>query len=113
MTPSLNEYVKVCRGNKYGASSLVKKTKKKLQDNIVNKCVLKDKKKYPADILINWHVANNKIDSDNVFFGVKFILDTLVDLGILPNDNRKYIKNISHTIKTTKNSEPYIKVFIM
>jgi hypothetical protein len=60
------------------------------------------------NMIINWHVTNNKIDSDNVFFAVKFILDGLVKSGTLNGDGRKYIKNINNTIVTEK--KYYIEV---
>lgn len=98
--PTLNEYINIERTNKYAASSLKKKfTKVCALSSLVLKNKLDNTKTH--SLVINWFVENNKVDSDNVFFGVKFILDGLVESGVLLNDSRKYITNIHNNIKTS------------
>lgn len=97
--PTLNEYIDTERSNRYAASTM----KKKFTD-ICSGCALQIKNKINKtgfyNLIINWHVTDNKIDSDNIFFAVKFILDGLVKSGTLKGDGRKYIGNITHTVKT-------------
>lgn len=105
--PTLNEYIDAERSNRYAASTM----KKKFTD-VCAGYALQIKNKINKvgfyNMIINWHVTNNKIDSDNVFFAVKFILDGLVKSGTLNGDGRKYIKNINNTIVTEK--KYYIEV---
>lgn len=91
---TLNEYIKIERGNKYAAANIKKSE--------TTYCMIRAKKSlkpvysYPVDILIEWHVTGRK-DPDNVAFGIKFILDGLVKSGIIENDGSKQIRNIHHT----------------
>ena len=100
--PTLNEYIDLERSSRYGAATLKK--------NATNKvCLFANRmQKLPEklfDIEIHWIRTNNKHDADNVFFGVKFILDGIVKAGKLKSDGRKHIRNISHKIETSKETE--------
>lgn len=99
--PTLNEYINVERTNKFAAASM----KKKFTD-ICSKCAIVLKNKINPeglyDLKIDWVVENNKIDSDNIFFGQKFLIDGIVKSGALKGDGRKYIRNIYNTIETNK-----------
>ena len=54
---------------------------------------------------------NKKRDADNVFAGVKYILDGLVQAGVLPNDSRKYVEEIAFAVKVDKQN-PRVEVEI-
>lgn len=98
--PTLNEYINVERGNKFRAAALKKK-----YSNICGLYALPIKNKLDPkglySLVLNWKVENNRSDPDNIYFGVKFVLDGLVEQGILEKDGRKNIKNIHHNIETT------------
>ena len=99
--PSLNEYIDVERGNLFGAN----KIKRESTDAVAFRCIhlfntINPKGKY--NVSVHWTVPNNKKDSDNIFFGVKAILDGIVEAKVLKGDGRKYIQNITHTIETVK-----------
>lgn len=99
--PTLNEYINLERRNKFAAATLKKKTEANIQ------WIIKQQKKKLEglyDIDLFWQTENNKIDSDNIFFAQKFILDAVVAEKILPNDGRKNIRDIHHHILTTKKS---------
>lgn len=89
--PSLNEYIRACRGNKYGGG----KFKKQVQANI--SWALTDLPVFtkPVFITLTWIEGNVKRDWDNVTFCKKFIIDALVSLGKLPDDSRKYVKGFT------------------
>lgn len=97
--PGLNEFVNSQRHNKYSGAALKKKF-----TMICGLAAKKIKKKLKKDtqysLILNWTTKNNKKDPDNIYFGVKFILDGMVNAGVLQNDNRKFIKNIHHNITT-------------
>lgn len=99
--PTLNEYINSERGSKYSGAALKKKF-----TYICAQCALIVKNKIDKnglyDLEITWNVTDNKVDSDNLFFAVKLILDGLVSCGALSGDGRKHIRHISHKIFTTK-----------
>ena len=64
----------------------------------------------PWSLLVIWHEPNGKRDEDNVDFGVKFLLDGLVDAGVIPDDSRRYIRGIYHKVVVDKGAEPYCDV---
>ena len=98
---TLNEYINAERKNKFLAAKL-KKQNTLICKLYANKLKNKINPNGLYDLQITWNVLNNRQDADNIYFAVKFILDGLVGAGILKNDGRKNIRNISHTIKTKK-----------
>lgn len=49
-----------------------------------------------------------KRDADNIAFAKKFILDALVNMRVLPDDSRKYVKGFYDTIIDDKTD--FVKV---
>ena len=85
--PSLNDYVALCRDNKYKAA----KFKKNIEDDIaifINRLPRFEK---PVRIHFVWIEGNKRRDLDNIAFAKKFILDALVKCGKLKDDNRKCV----------------------
>lgn len=66
---------------------------------------------YPINVSIRWYEKDSRRDADNVFFAVKFILDSLVSYGIIENDSQKYIKTIDNVISIDRDF-PRIEVYI-
>lgn len=97
--PSLNEYVNICRINRYGANDY----KKRIQAEIF--AYIKDMPKYekPIKIHFHWIEGNNRRDFDNVCASKKFILDSLVTYGKLKDDNRKCVCAFTDTFAYEKN----------
>lgn len=89
--PSLNDYIRACRGNKYGANNLKKKLEK--QTGMYFEPLPTFKK--PIKIHFLWIEENKRRDYDNIAFAKKFILDALQKNGKLPNDNRKWVTGFS------------------
>jgi len=107
---SLNEYIRIERGNKQAANKC-----KKIQTMICKNASKSLYKKVDPNVLydlkITWNVKDNKKDPDNVYFAVKFILDGMVNAGVISNDGRKNIRHISHEIYTNK--DPFIVVELL
>jgi Holliday junction resolvase RusA-like endonuclease len=85
--PSLNEYVNICRENRYKAA----KFKQNLEADIalfLRRLPVFEK---PVRIHFRWIEGNKRRDYDNICFAKKFILDSLVKLGKLKDDNRKCV----------------------
>lgn len=49
-------------------------------------------------VRFEWHESTKKRDADNIAFAKKFILDALVNMRVLPNDSRKYVKGFYDVI---------------
>ena len=89
--PSLNDYIRACRGNRYGANNL----KKTLEEEIGYFLAPLPTFEKPVKIHFLWIEGNKKRDYDNIAFAKKFILDALQKCGKLSNDNRKWVKGFS------------------
>lgn len=112
--PGLNDYTRANRGNKY----LANKMKQDIQKNICKYIVfgvsmryLEKVDRYPIGLTIKWYEPNNRRDIDNITFGTKFILDSMVCMGIIEDDSRKYVDSIEHSVFTDKEN-PRIEVEI-
>lgn len=53
---------------------------------------------YPVDIVFEWHEKTKKRDTDNIQSGQKFIIDAMRNMGVIQNDNRKYVNQTYHQI---------------
>lgn len=93
--PGANEYIQVCRANRYKAA----KFKKNLEADIG--LFLKNLPKFETPIKIHfiWIEENKRRDPDNTAFAKKFILDALVKNGKLKNDNHKYVTAFTDTFE--------------
>ena len=98
--PSYNEYIDQCRSH-WSKGAKFKKT----IDTQIGYEILRAKaeKKLapfsnPCVINIEWHEKTKKRDVDNIQSAQKFILDALQLMGIIPNDSRRYVKQIYHRI---------------
>lgn len=85
--PSLNDYTRWCRGNKYLAS----KKKAEIEEQIGGYLEAMPKWSKPIKIHFHWIENNKRRDLDNIAFAKKFILDALVKYEKLSDDNRKCV----------------------
>ncbi len=85
--PSLNEYINLCRTNKYKAA----KFKADIEADIAIFLCQMPKYSKPIKIHFNWIEGNKRRDLDNICFAKKFILDAMVKAGKLKDDNRKCV----------------------
>jgi hypothetical protein len=88
--PTLNEYIDLERGNKFGAAAL-KKRKTGAVAYLASESKIKIEKR--TDIIFTWFKPNERMDHDNICFAKKFVLDGLVLGGVLKNDSPKYVGN--------------------
>lgn len=91
--PSLNEYINVCRRNRYEAANY----KARLESAIGLFIGELPKFNKPIRIRFHWIEGNKKRDLDNVAFAKKFILDSMVKLGKLEDDTRKHVVGFEDT----------------
>lgn len=93
--PSLNDYIRVSRGNKYASA----KMKSDIEEQIG--FYIKDMPRFKEPIFVHFHwvEANKRRDLDNVAFAKKFILDAMVKFGKLADDNRKCVTGFTDTFE--------------
>ena len=84
---SLNEYVNMCRTNRYMASNYKKKTEQEIAKYIEPL----PRFTRPVKLEFLWIEKDNRRDYDNIAFAKKFVLDALVRYGKLKDDNRKCV----------------------
>lgn len=108
--PGLNEITSSARYNRFAGASLKKKFTHLCQYSI--KASTPPKFETPVHVEFVWIEPNLKRDPDNITAGAKFILDALVEEGVLPNDTRKWVHGITHVFETPDKLKPRILVTI-
>ena len=106
--PSLNDYIKIERTNKYAGA----KVKKQYTNTTMYLSMNKGKIKTPCRLKFTWYVKNKRTDPDNTAFAKKFVLDGLVKAGVLPDDTFKHIKGFIDDFKVIDNVHKEIGVMI-
>lgn len=104
--PSLNDYIRACRTNKYAGAGM----KKQIENEItyfINKLPKFDN---PIEIEFTWIESNKKRDLDNICFAKKFILDAMVKCGKMKNDNRNYVTGFRDFFEYDKESKVILKI---
>lgn len=110
--PSLNEVIGSNRANRMMAA----KQKREIQSDILTyirlACLNGDlvPQRKRCTISITWHERTKKRDVDNIQSAQKFILDAMVEGGILEDDSRKYVAQIYHHI--VDDDRDYVEVYI-
>lgn len=105
----LNEYIKLNRKNKY----LANETKQREQSYIIWSI-----KEQLGSLYINkpvvghftWIEENKRRDLDNICFAKKFILDALVQAGVLQDDNRKIVTNFTDSFEYADKSKVIVEL---
>lgn len=110
--PSLNDVISKNRANRY----LGAKFKAEIEEAIgwdIKQALTKGELKpvtTPCEIHINWHEKAKRRDVDNIQSSQKFILDALVKNGVLPNDNRRWVRQVHHTVNEAE--KDYVEIYI-
>lgn len=91
--PSLNDYVLVCRTNKFQASKFKREIEEAIGWSIRSALTRKTlyKPKGAVVVRFTWTEPNRRRDCDNIASAKKFILDALVKMKVLENDTQKFV----------------------
>ncbi len=60
---------------------------------------------------ITWYCKDRRKDLDNISAGIKFLLDGLVEAGVIPNDGWGEVAGFSHSFAVDKQN-PRVEVVI-
>lgn len=104
--PSLNDYIKVCRANKFQAA----KYKASIEQEIGLFLAKMPKMDNPIKIHFHWVEGNKRRDLDNICFAKKFILDAMVKYGKLEDDNRKIVTAFTDSFEYAKETKVILDI---
>lgn len=105
----LNEYTRANRTNKHVGNQakqdeqayIIWGIKKQLGNIKITKPVIGH---------FTWIEENKRRDLDNICFAKKFILDALVQAGVLADDNRKIVTNFTDSFEYAKESKVIVEL---
>ena len=104
--PSLNDYIDICRANRYEAA----KFKREIERGIGYFIGRLPRFEKPIRISFLWIEGNRRRDYDNVAFAKKFILDALVKRGKLKDDNRNFVTGFSDSFEYGKETKVILNI---
>ena len=101
--PSLNEVINANRTHQMAGAKL----KKTIEDELCWLIKSQGLKRItrPCIVHIKWQEKDKRRDVDNIISSQKFILDSLVKMGVLPDDNQKWVKQIVPIVETSKDKK--------
>ena len=107
--PSLNEYTKACRTNKFIGAKMKEDTENIIWIYIKQqlKC---NKIKVPVKIHFTWMEKNKKRDLDNICFAKKFILDAMVKANVLEDDKQNYVVGFTDTFMYGESNKVRVEI---
>lgn len=106
--PGINELVGANRNSPYGGA----KMKRKYQKRLVAAWWEAGKFPFPnhVTVRVRFYERDQRRDDDNVFGGLKFVMDALQEIGVIVNDSPKYCHVLPERFVDKK--EPRIEVEI-
>ena len=106
--PTLNEYIRAERSNRFQAASLKKKTQEHIKLILWAQCRRLHFDR-PVTLHFVWTVKNRKKDKDNIAFAKKFIQDSLLEMDVLNNDGWNDINGFTDSFRI---GDPKVEVYI-
>lgn len=109
---SMNEVIAANRTNKYMGAKFKKEIQELIGWDIKQALTIGTLKPVdkPCEIYIEWHESTRKRDADNIQSSQKFVLDAMVNNGILQNDSRRYVRQIHHRIVDDKDDFVVVEI---
>ena len=115
--PSLNDYVSAERASKKYAASMKRRETKRVSQ--AARALMRTARgelirfENPVVVSFKWVEPNARRDIDNIAFAHKFILDGLVDAGVLEGDSRKHVVGLQDDFPQPDPDNPRVEVTIM
>lgn len=111
--PSLNEVIGKTRLNRFAGASMKKKLQQDIKTQLLHQMALKGITKpleKACDIKFTFYETNKKRDKDNLISSQKFLLDSMVEVGLLKNDGWKWINNLAYDFKIDNEYKVFIEL---
>lgn len=98
--PSLNEYQLACRSHWAVGAKMKKGVQQQIRACIQQATAAQELRPVEGACVVHfvWYEKTKRRDADNIVSAKKYILDALQESGVLPNDNRKYVKGFTDKI---------------
>lgn len=98
--PGLNEYTRACRSHWSKGSKMKRQVEEEIGWHILAARSAHELRPVhvPVVVQIEWHESDRRRDFDNIVSAKKFILDAMQKMGIIPNDDRKHVRQVSDEI---------------
>ena len=97
---SLNKYIDANRVNRYKGAKI---KKSETFAAYIQAKASGVKFETPCNIKFTWYISDLRTDPDNVASAKKFILDGMVQAGVIPDDKYKQILGFTDTFELSKN----------
>jgi len=91
--------IRVARGNKYASAKQKKKYTKMVEVELVAQDCIPLNPYRMIEIEFVWTEKGRSRDPDNVRVGAKFVLDAMVNQGIIPDDSMKHVKLLADSFR--------------
>ena len=104
--PDLNTIIEVAKQH-YGNYSRMKRVNTETVTWVAKKLPVMTR----IRLTCRWYCKDRKKDKDNISVGIKFILDGLVEAGIIANDGWKQVDSFGHEFYVDK-QKPRVEVII-
>lgn len=112
--PGMNDTVAAAQRNRYGYAH----EKRKITDLVARQCrEVIDSTGWvapmaPVHIRMVWHEPNHRRDWDNVTHAVKFVLDGMVEAGVIRGDSQRWIPQPVEDVGDVDPDNPGVTVTI-
>lgn len=90
--PGLNEMIATARSNRYASAKQKKKYTQAVEAELMAQDCIPDTPFAAIEIEFIWTEKGRGRDPDNIRCGAKYVLDAMVNQGIIPDDSMKYVK---------------------
>ena len=87
--PSLNDYIRAINANRFRGNAVKRECTEAAA--WAAKAARMPRFSKPVTVRFTWIEKNRRRDLDNVAFGKKFVLDGLVQAGVIGNDTPQYV----------------------
>lgn len=108
----LNEYTRAQRGNRYKGATVKKRNTDHVQ-MFANQHDPLPRRTGGYIVSFRWFVPNKRKDLDNIAFAKKFVLDGLVEAGVLPGDGWRDVAGFGGETFHVDKDDPRVEVEII
>jgi Holliday junction resolvase RusA-like endonuclease len=95
--PGMNEIIRTAKKHPMAYATMKKKYTRMVEKEMLTQQCIPDKPYETIRIQCAWIESGRARDPDNVRAGIKFILDAMVNTGVIKDDSRKYVKFLGDT----------------
>jgi len=97
--PGLNEMIDVARANRYASAKQKKKYTRLVEKELIAQHCIPETPMESISINCIWTESGRARDPDNIRVGIKYILDAMVNTGVLKDDSMKYVRFLGDTFQ--------------